>query len=192
MTQKQICDFWHECIISSSTAVWSRVMELGTVQLSLNVIALLWWAAGTACGSVVVVAERMSKVMKRTWCQTRLLFPLEQQMAAHQLTLRGDAATRRSKQGGKTRKHINVPVYTVDTDTHACLSIMNTKGNRGFFIPLLLLYFGVSLSNYAAQWKRHYLQHLLRILCFPSKFKQPHCPRFYFREQTLSSFCLSA
>lgn len=71
-------------------------------------------------------------------------------MAAHQLTLRGDAATRRSKQGGKTRRHINVPVYTVDTveiDTHACLSIMNTKGNPGFFISLLLLYFGVTAST---------------------------------------------
>lgn len=83
------------------------------IQPVLSVIALLWLAVWTACGSEAVVAEGITKVMSWTWCQTPL-FPLEEQMVAPQCTRQGDTATRRSKQGVKT--HTN-------TDTFMCSCI---------------------------------------------------------------------
>lgn len=101
-------------VITCTHGAWKhqRVMVLGRVtsQLVLSVIALLWLAVWTACGSEVVVTERMSKVMNWTRCQTPL-FPLEEQMAAPQCTRQGDAATRRSKQGVKT--HTNTDTLTL-------------------------------------------------------------------------------
>lgn len=107
-----------------------RVMELGTVQLLLSVIALLWLVAWSACGSEDVVAEWMSKVVDWTLCQTAL-FPTGRADGSSPVHKAGRCCHQTLQAGCKNthkHRHVNVPVCTAhtawdaQTHTHSHLS----------------------------------------------------------------------